>query len=479
MHPGITRRQFLGYCPAALVAAGGERHLEMRFVEQAAFRVPLPIPPVLSPVKVDEAGDHYEVVQQAATSEILPGVRTRIWGYNGLFPGPTIRARCGRPVFVTHTNHLSAPTVVHLHGGVTRPESDGFPTDVIAPGHARSYEYSNQGRAATLWYHDHAIGVAGRNLYMGLAGMYVLEDDTVANELLPRGEFDVPLILQDRAFTRDGEFDYDHQEHRGAKGAIVLVNGAPWPVLEVSARKYRVRVLNASNAMPVRLALDPPQPMVLIAADQGLLPAPVSSSAVDLTMAERAEVVVDFARYPVGTRVVLRNLRARGNLSRIMRFDVVRTAKDDSAVPLVLSDVERLRPDDAAHTRTFVFGGKPAWGVPPRVRWVINGESFVPERVDAEPRLGKTEIWRFVNRGFLGRTMLHPVHTHLAPFQVFRRNGREPSPQERGWKDTVAVDEGEEVEVIIRWTGYRGRYLLHCHNLEHEDHAMMARVDVI
>jgi spore coat protein A len=153
--------------------------------------------------------------------------------------------------------------------------------------------------------------------------------------------------------------------------------------------------------------------------------------------------------------------------------------KDDSIVPDRLADVESLQSSQAVRTRTFVFGGKPTLGVPPGVHWVINGEAFGPLRVDANPRLGNTEVWRFTNRGFMGQTMLHPVHTHLAPFQILRRNGRAPLREEAGWKDTVAIEEGEEVDVIMRWSGYRGRYLLHCHNLEHEDHSMMARVDVI
>jgi spore coat protein A len=161
-----------------------------------------------------------------------------------------------------------------------------------------------------------------------------------------------------------------------------------------------------------------------------------------------------------------------------MRFDIVRREHDDSIVPSSLQDFEPLRRSQAVRTRHFVFGGKPTLGLPPGVRWVINGESFDPGRVDADPSLGDVEVWRFENRGFLGFTMLHPVHTHLAPFQILSRNGGPPLSWEAGWKDTVAVDEGEDVEVILRWAGYRGRYLLHCHNLEHQDHAMMARVDV-
>ena len=162
-----------------------------------------------------------------------------------------------------------------------------------------------------------------------------------------------------------------------------------------------------------------------------------------------------------------------------MRFDVVRAGPDDSIVPNELTEFEPLQQSQAAITRTFVFGGKPTLGVPLGVRWVINGQSFDPLRADADPRLGAIEVWRFVNRGFLGQTMLHPVHTHLARFQVLRRNGRAPLRQERGWKDTVALEDGEEVDVIMRWTGYTGRYPLHCHNLEHQDHSMMARVDVV
>jgi spore coat protein A, manganese oxidase len=196
-------------------------------------------------------------------------------------------------------------------------------------------------------------------------------------------------------------------------------------------------------------------------------------------MAERVEVVVDFSVYPLGTKVVLENRREEASLRSVMRFDVVRTARDDSRVPERLGDIEPLDRLQAVRTRTFEFGGKLTFGVPPGVHWVINGEPFDPLRVDASPQLDDVEVWRFVNRPFLGRTMVHPVHTHLAPFQVLSRNGRPRLRQEGGWKDTVAIADGEEVEVAIRWRGYKGRYLLHCHNLEHEDHSMMARIDVI
>ncbi len=442
------------------------------------FRVPLPLPPVLAPVRADATTDYYEMVQRESWVEIVPGVRTRVRAYNGCFPGPTIRARRGRATVVTHENHLDAPTVVHLHGGITRSDSDGFPTDTIDPGGARSYGYGNDGPARTLWYHDHSHQHAGRNLYMGLAGFYLLEGNDETEAQLPREEYDIPLMLQDRTLSRDGELIYDHRRHHGATGRLMLVNGAPWPVLAVAARKYRFRILNASNAAPVSLALSTGQPMIQIGTDGGFLPRPLLQAEVELSPGERIEAIVDFSSCPEGSTVILENRRGSGALRRVMRFDVVRRGSDDSIVPSLLSEVAPLHGSQAVCSRNFVFGGKPALGLPPGVRWVINGESFDPGRVDADPNLDDVEVWRFVNRGFLGFTMLHPVHTHLASFQILTRNGRAPLPYETGWKDTVAVDDGEEVEVILRWTGYRGRYLLHCHNLEHQDHAMMARVDV-
>ena len=475
----LNRRQLLVGGSSALLhsamagAAAAHVHQAVR-----KFRSPLPIPPVLQPVRSDGTADYYEIAQCEASVEILPGIRTRIWGYNGLFPGPTIEAGRGRTTVVTHKNDLGVPTVAHLHGGVTRPESDGFPTDTVAPGQARAHHYGNTGRPATLWYHDHSWTGTGRNLYMGLAGFYLLKEESEVEERLPHGPYDIPLMLQDRAFTADGELSYSHQGHRGAEGRVILVNGAPWPVLEVAARKYRFRILNASNATPVRLALSSHQPLIQIGADQGLLATPTILSTIGLAMAERVEVVIDFSVYPVGTRIVLQNRRGGGGLRELMRFDVVRTERDSSGVPSRLAKFEPIERSQAIRTRSFVFGGRPTLDVPPGVQWVINGEPFNPMRVDADPGLGDIEVWRFVNRGFLSRTMMHPVHTHLVPFQILSRNGRMPLRQERGWKDTVSIDDGEEVEVILHWTGYRGRYLLHCHNLEHEDHSMMARVDV-
>src|SRR5262245_2989924 len=196
----IDRRQFVAQGSAALLHLATSPRSR---AEVLPFRLPLPIPKVLSPVRSDNTTDYYEMVQREAWTEIIPGVPTRIWGYNGTFPGPTIRARRDRTTVVTHTNSLDIATVVHLHGGVTRPDSDGFPADILVPGAMRRYEYGNTGRAATLWYHDHNWRDTGRNLYMGLSGFYLLEGDSPVDEQLPHGPYDIPLMLQDRAFGPD------------------------------------------------------------------------------------------------------------------------------------------------------------------------------------------------------------------------------------------------------------------------------------
>jgi spore coat protein A, manganese oxidase len=306
-------------------------------------------------------------------------------------------------------------------------------------------------------------------------------DDEQAGLNLPGGDYDVPLVIQSKEFKRDGSMVYDagFTGVLGAKANTIVVNGAPWPRFEVAARKYRFRILNASNAIPMRLALSSGQPLIQIGTDWGLLEAPVASRSIPLSMAERVEVIIDFSVYPVGTRVVLRNLRHPGEMGEIMQFDVTRSAHDDSDVPARLCTIEPLDPAHAVQTRRFIFKGSDAFDLPPLV-WTINGKRFDPDKPMAEPRHGDVEIWHLANRkAYFVLGLLHPVHIHLAPFQVLDRNGQSPGPHEAGWKDTIAFERGEEARVAIRFDSYRGRYLLHCHNLEHEDHAMVARFDVV
>lgn len=453
------------------------------------FIATLPIPRVLEPVAQDDTTDYYEMTMRAATKTIVAGKPTTIWGFEGEFPGPTIVARAGRRVIVRQTNGLDVPVTVHLHGGVVPPESDGMPTDQILPGMTREYVYPNQQQAATLWYHDHAMDETGLHCYMGMCGFYLINDDAEQALPLPKGTYDIPLAITDRSFREDGSFDYPEIEGDtllyGAMGDTILVNGARQPRLAVANRKYRFRILNASNARPYQLALASGAMMTQIGGDGGLLPAPVERESLRIDAAERADVMIDFSVYPVGTRVVLMNQLGIGGLSQIMCFDVVREELDDSSVPAQLNTIERLDPASAVVERNFEFGFDGANGI-----WTINGLAYDHHRIDATPLRGTTEIWRISNgaphhpgsgTGLAdpGKDHSHPFHLHGVFFQVLDRNGEPPPAWEQGWKDTVSVGSLEAVRIIVRFDGFAGTYMFHCHKLEHEDRGMMGHFEVV
>ena len=262
--------------------------------------MPLKVPATLTPTRRSEAQDEYDIIQSEADQKILPDRATRIWGYQGVFPGPMIRVQRGRTVVVRQTNRLSTHTVTHLHGGRTPSNSDGFPMDMVMPGETRTYTYPNNQRASTLWYHDHAMDRTGENVYRGLAGFYIVEDEEEQSLSLPKGDFDIPLLLQDRSFNEDGSFRYETRGHTGFEGNVMLVNGVPWPRMDVSTRKYRFRILNGSNARPFQLALSNGDPFFLIGTDGGLLAEPLALTSLPLAMAERVEVVIDSLEFLLG-----------------------------------------------------------------------------------------------------------------------------------------------------------------------------------
>jgi FtsP/CotA-like multicopper oxidase with cupredoxin domain len=287
-------------------------------------------------------------------------------------------------------------------------------------------------------------------------------------------------MLCARQFNRDGSFRYNPHRHAGADGDVILVNGAPWPALQVERRPYRFRILNASNATTFTLALSSARPFVQIATDGGLMARPVEVPRIPMAMAERVEVVIDFSAYAAGDSIVLRNAEKPGPLGDIMRFDITGLAVSDlDRLPDRLSVIETLTPEAAVRTRIFTFGPRPElkYHYPP-IYWAINGSRFDPEHAQAQPRLGDVEIWRFVYEKSPWR-QTHPPHVHLVNFQILDRNGQAPHEHERGWKDTLRLDSGDDVRVIMAFDGYRGRYLMHCHNLEHEDYDMMMRFDVV
>ncbi|WP_454856031.1 multicopper oxidase family protein [Promicromonospora soli] len=465
------------------------------------FTAPLPVPPVLRPVRTDAHADYYEITQQRATASLLPGVRTEIWGYNGVFPGPTIVSRRGRTSVVTHINRLPVPTVTHLHGGRTPADSDGYPTDFLYPdgytesGHAstghstagmaegmvgdvrtgrRDYTYPLDQRAATLWYHDHRMDFTGASVWRGLAGFHLVRDDEEDALGLPSGERELPLMITDRSFDADGSLRYPSIDPTlrdtpgvtgsymaGVLGDVMLVNGAPWPVATVEAAQYRLRILNGCNARRLDLRLDPGGELTQIGTEGGLLAAPLRHDHFELAPAQRVDTIVDFSAYEPGTEVTLVNDFGEGRMGEVMRFRVGDRTPDTFRLPERLSTIETLDPAQAVATRTLRFqhGGDGGW--------LINGVPFSPDAVAATAKLGTIEVWRLVS------DFHHPIHLHLNPFQVLSRGIGDPGPFDAGWKDTIDLRPAEQVAIAVRFDGYPGKYVFHCHNLEHEDMVMM------
>jgi FtsP/CotA-like multicopper oxidase with cupredoxin domain len=457
------------------------------------FTVPFSVPPVAVPYRSDDTTDYYKIWMREQTAEILPGFQTPVWAYGGSVPGPTVEVNQGRKVVIRHINALPQVhpvlgytpwTSVHLHGHASLPQYDGYASDITNPGQYKDYRYGNFQPARTLWYHDHGVHHTAENVYMGLAAQYHLLDPLERSLPIPHGDYDLPLIISDAMFTKTGELLLDNNDESGVYGDVVLVNGRPWPALKVKRRKYRFRVLNASVSRGYRLSLDSGEPFTFIGTDAGLMPVPQTARDFRLGMAERYEVVIDFAKYRVGRRIVMRNSSPKNNInfentSKVMAFDVVGDDFDptDNTVPAVLNPdnvAMALSPSQSVKTRRFNL--KRSNGM-----WTINGrtwEDVVASRftyVEANPTHDTVEIWELANTS---GGWFHPLHIHLVDFQVLDRNGRPPFAYERGPKDVVYVGENETVRVLMKFEGI-GKYMIHCHNLVHEDHDMMTQFEVL
>jgi spore coat protein A len=472
----------------------------------------------------------------------------QVWGYDGIYPGPTFDVRSGTPISVKWLNKLpekhllpidhtihgaenSVPdvrTVVHLHGHKVLPESDGYPEawftrdfQETGPYFAtETYRYPNEQPAMTLFYHDHALGITRLNVYAGLSGFYLIHDQVEDELPLPRGRFDIPLIIQDRSFNSDGSLMYPDQGVTPFHpiwvpeffGDTAVVNGRVMPHLDVEPRKYRFRILNASNARFYQLRLSSGQPFIQIGSDQGFLPKPVPSPELLLAPAERADVVIDFTRMR-GRSITLTNSAPApfpgGDpevppVAQIMQFRVMLPlTKPDSPLPDTLAPVPLLDPTDAAQVRSITLEEleDPNNGNP--IRATLEGRMWDAPVVE-NPRAGSIEVWQLINT----TEDAHPIHVHLVRFQVLDRqpfdidqfmssNGQQlvftgppmpPPPSERpAWKDTVRADPGFVTRIIARFElpstaimvpGKPFRYVFHCHILEHEENEMMRPYDV-
>jgi spore coat protein A len=520
-----------------------------------SYVTPLAVPPVLRP----QAGGaplqvHMRPFLHKAHRDLPPAT---LWGYNSTWPGPTFEVRRGQPLSVKWTNQLptkhflpldftihgseeSVPpvrTVTHVHGAQVLPESDGYPDawfssdGRVGPvAGANPSHYPNHQRATTLWYHDHALGTTRLNVYAGLAGFYLIRDEQEDSLNLPAGPFEIPLMIQDRKFNTDGSLLYPAAKNgthpawlQEFFGDTICVNGIAAPFLEVEPRKYRFRIVNASNSRFYHFTLVPADaagkphgkpadapPFRQIGSDGGLLPAPLKSHYLIFAPGERFDVVIDFSEHKGANLALINDAPspyARGGeilASDVLLFKVTKplSREDNISLPDVLLPFESLDPAHAVRERVLSLTemDRPSDGY--TMMGMLDQKSW-NDPISEDPKVGSVEIWSLANT----TGDVHPIHLHLVQFQVLNRQPFDaraylqtgklaftgtPMPPESNerpaWKDTIKAYPGYVTRIIARFDlpagtvakpGDEFRYVWHCHVLEHEDNEMMRPYKVV
>ncbi|NKI42656.1 multicopper oxidase family protein [Streptomyces physcomitrii] len=454
---------------AAGEAAAGAADLDVSALVK--FTRPLPALPVLSPRRRTARAETYELRQRETECEIVPGLKTRVRTFDGCFAPPVIKAVRGRRTVIRQVNELTVPTSVHLHGGHVPESSDGGPMDLVQPGASRTYTYPNEQAHANLWFHDHAHHQESETVFRGLTGLYLLTDETEQRLPLPSGAYDVPIAIRDIRLDEAGQIVYAMND--GKDRNLMLANGVAYPYLAVAARKYRFRIVNTSNLRTLDLRLSDGSSYVQIGSDGGLLAKPFTTASLTLSSGERADIVVDFARYAAGTRLVLKNAVAsppgpEDQIGDLLEFRVGERAEDRSRIPDTLRSLPPLPAPDRTREIELLMG---ADGI-----GLIDGKAYEEGRVDAEIPFGSTELWSIRNANDRGS---HNFHVHLVQFRVVERNGQPVTAgPESGLKDTVRLAPGETVKVQATFGGYRGDFVYHCHMIDHAAMGMMATMRV-
>jgi spore coat protein A, manganese oxidase len=487
----------------------------------APFVDPLPLLPIAQPSghrphphNPGETIPYYRIPlreQKIKVHRDLPP--TRMWCFAGSFPGPILETRSGQAMIVDWENQLPARhflpidhslmgagsdvpevrAVVHLHGGRTPPDSDGYPEKWTVPGQTQTCFYPSGQDAALLFYHDHAMGINRLNIYAGLQGLFIVRDPREDALHLPSGAYEIPLLFADRLFTGEGQLFYPVSPDPARPwvpevfGDAILANGKLLPYHDVEPRKYRLRLMNGSNSRPYRIALSNRAPFHVIANDQSLLAAPAEAHRVPLAPAERADIIVDFAPF-AGS-----NIELVSAATPILQFRVAKhSAPDNGSLPAVLHQPATLpREQDAIRTRRLTLD-EHMDKVQQSMGMLLNNTPWKAP-VTEKPVLNTTEIWELVNL----TEDAHPIHLHLVRFKILDRRSIDtfefmakgtvrftgpampPEPLEAGWKDTARTDPGMITRILVPFEGYAGRYVWHCHILEHEDNEMMRPYEIV
>lgn len=416
------------------------------------------------------------------TVQLWPGQNAQVFTINGSYPGPTVMIDKGQTFTATFVNNLTDATTTHWHGLSTPAIMDGHPRNAVAPGGSFTYTFPVINRGGTYFYHSHGDMVTAKQVYKGFAGFFIVRDPA-ENFNLPSGAYDIPLCIQDRRIADIPNINYapgNYEMMWGYLGDTVLVNGTPDAYLEVGRTLYRFRLLNGSNGRVYKLAFSDGRSFQVIGTDGGLKDAPVSATQVTLAPGERIEILVDFSSNTIGQNVKLQSVAfshggalpyKQGIALDVIRFDITSNNTSGGVVPAAFNPITYYNPADVVTNRTFnltVGSSHPMHK--------INGLTFDINRVDWQVPQNSLEKWKIVNQ----TADFHPMHTHEAQWQLItRNNSTNLPPSDKGWKDTIVLSPGENVEVLVKFTEHKGLYLFHCHNLEHEDDGMMLNFKII
>jgi spore coat protein A len=490
----------------------------------------LPKPPLAKSYRRLDGHSYYEMEMRAAYHSFhsyFP--RTYIWGYNGLYPGPTFEVKKDETILVKWINNLpekhflpldltlhgaidcpEVRSVVHLHGANVAPDSDGHPDAWFTRNYEytgktfsrKVYEYTNHQQGTMLWYHDHSLGTTRLNVYAGLAGLYLIRDTLEERLNLPKGRYELPLVIQDKSFNEDGSLFYPDAPPFPVSvkpsvipafvGDTIVVNGKVWPYLRVEPRKYRFRVLNASNTSAYNLSFENGMDFHQIGTDGGLMDQPVRLNSIPLEPAERIDLIVDFSELK-GQKVILQNTFSQNpNTGTIMQFrvDLPLRAKDESQIPETLYPHAHLMEEMAAKSRNLTLSATAdEYGRP---MLLLNNKMWTDPTTE-NPEYDSIEVWNILNL----TAFPHPVHVHLVQFLILDRRPFDvqeyettgklvytgpavpPAEYERGWKDVIKTEPGMSNRIIMHFKDHEGDYVWHCHILEHEDHDMMRPMRVV
>ncbi|WP_104135710.1 multicopper oxidase family protein [Cryobacterium sp. Y62] len=443
------------------------------------FVNPLAIPP-LADSTVDAAGERvFDLTAQAGTTEFTSGVETDTWGYNGSYLGPTIIAARGENVRINVNNDLDVATTVHWHGANLPAKMDGGPHQMVEPGAKWSPNFEIDQPASTLWYHPHPEGDTEHQVEMGLAGVFIVQDNEEAALTLPRsyGVDDIPVVVQDRRFDENGQFVTDVRGYIGPIGDQLLVNGTLAPYLNVTSEVVRLRLVNGSTARVYDFGFSDGRSFDLIATDGGLLTEAAPMDGIRLSPGERAEMLVQLVpgetvnlqsnKPDLGTSASAATRNAGDDTLDVMELRAADTLSSIGETSSTLASIEPLDKEDASVDRSFTLNG-----------YTINNRLMDMTRIDETIEAGATEVWTVDN----AMPLPHNFHVHAVQFQVLRV-GTEPPPVElSGWKDTIYLEPGKRYELIMQFAKYTDPdfpYMFHCHMLSHEDAGMMGQFVVV